>query len=105
MANLSYILEGVILEEEIEFTLSDLSQACCVHSEWIITLIDEGILDPSGRNAADCRFSGDHLKRIRTVQRLQNDLGVNLAGSALALELLDEIDTLRARLKALEDTE
>jgi len=96
----------VSLREEIEFTLSDLSQACCVHSEWIITLIDEGILDPSGgRNAADWRFSGDHLKRIRTVQRLQQDLGVNLAGSALALELLDEIDTLRARLKALEDTE
>jgi chaperone modulatory protein CbpM len=33
--------------------------------------------------------------------RLQRDLGVNLAGAALALELLQEIEALRARLKVL----
>ena len=33
--------------------------------------------------------------------RLQRDLGLNLAGAALALELLEEIDALRARLQAL----
>jgi len=32
--------------------------------------------------------------------RLQRDLGVNLAGAALALQLLDEIETLRAHITA-----
>ena len=35
--------------------------------------------------------------------RLQRDLGLNLAGVALALELLDEIEALRSRISALED--
>jgi chaperone modulatory protein CbpM len=34
-------------------------------------------------------------RRVRTVVRLQRDLGVNLPGAALALELLDRIDELQ----------
>ncbi|MEE9157003.1 MAG: chaperone modulator CbpM, partial [Gammaproteobacteria bacterium] len=33
--------------------------------------------------------------------RLQQDLGINLAGAALALDLLDELRKLRTRLKTL----
>jgi chaperone modulatory protein CbpM len=43
-----------------------------------------------------------HLQRARVALRLQNDLDVNLAGAALALELLDELDELRARVQRLE---
>jgi len=35
--------------------------------------------------------------------RLQQDLGVNLAGAALALQLLEEAETLRARLREASD--
>ena len=38
--------------------------------------------------------------RVQKAQRLQRDLGVNLPGTALALELLDRIDALEARLRA-----
>ncbi len=48
------------------------------------------------------RFPGVSVRRVRTVVRLQRDLGVNVAGAALAIELLDEINALRARLEALE---
>jgi len=34
--------------------------------------------------------------------RLQRDLGVNLAGIALALDMLDEIDKLRGRLQRID---
>jgi len=33
--------------------------------------------------------------------RLQRDLGLNLAGAALALELLDEVEALRAQLRVM----
>ncbi len=96
------ILTGIILNEENTLTLNELSRACMVHSEWIIELVDEGILEPKGEEITHWRFSGTCLKRARTVRRLQQDLGVNLAGSALALNLIDEIEGLRARLNEQE---
>ena len=43
------------------------------------------------------RFSGSALRRAATAQRLTRDLGLNAAGVALALDLLEEIETLRIR--------
>jgi chaperone modulatory protein CbpM len=37
------------------------------------------------------------VRRVRLVVRLQRDLGVNLAGAALVLELMSELELLRAR--------
>jgi len=102
----SYIFSGHIVEEEVEFSLSELSQACGVNAEWLITLVEEGILDPhengSHKNRHQWRFSGPCIQRVRIVRRLQQDLGINLAGVALTLELLGEINDLKARLIALE---
>jgi chaperone modulatory protein CbpM len=35
------------------------------------------------------------VTRLRTAHRLQRDLHINLAGAALALDLLEEIKTLK----------
>ncbi|MCF6234839.1 MAG: chaperone modulator CbpM [Gammaproteobacteria bacterium] len=99
----SYLFSGNIVEEELEFTLVELSHACAVNAEWLIMLVEEGVLEPQQQTKSEWRFSGPTLKRIRTVQHLQRDLGVNLAGAALALDLLGEVDRLRARLAVLEE--
>ena len=57
----------------------------------------EGALVPD-EGEAGWRFSGAALARTRTAARLARDLGVNVPGVALALELLDEIAALRERL-------
>ncbi|MFA7240861.1 MAG: chaperone modulator CbpM [Sulfuricellaceae bacterium] len=94
-------LSGFILEEQTQFTLAELSRACAVHAECIIELVEEGVLAPVGREPHRWRFTGIHLRRATMALRLQRDLGVNLAGAALALQLLEETETLRARLRAL----
>ncbi len=96
------IFDGVLLDEECSLTLGDLSRACAVHAEWLLELVEEGILEPRGRGPADWRFSAPQLQRARIVRNLQRDLGVNLAGAALALELLEELERLRARLRRFE---
>ena len=90
-----------ILEEQTQLTLADLCRACSVHAERIIELVDIGLLEPHGREPARWRFSGESLHRARRALRLQRDIGIDLAGAALALELLDEIESLHARLRAL----
>ncbi len=96
------ILTGMVLDEEISLTLDELSRACMVQTEWIVELVEEAILDPTGRDIAHWHFSGPCLHRTRTVRRLQQDLGINIAGAALVLDLMEEIESLRTRLYVLE---
>jgi len=95
-------LSGMILEEQTELTLADVCRVCAVHAEYIIELVEEGVLAPAEREPVNWRFTGTHMHRVTVSLRLQRDLGINLAGVALALQLLDEIDALRARISAME---
>jgi len=72
-----------------------------VHAEMIVELVNEGVLAPDGREPHRWRFTGVHVRRATVALRLQRDLGLNLAGAALALELLDEVEALRAQLRAM----
>ena len=92
-------LHGELIDDSIELSLAELCRACRLPAERIFELVDEGIVDPRGRTPARWRFRGIHLRRVRRAQRLQRDLGVNTPGAALALELLDEVESLRARLR------
>ena len=90
-----------IHEEQSQLTLADLCRACAVHAERIIELVDAGVLEPEGRELARWIFDGASLHRALAALRLQRDLEMNLAGVALTLELLDEINALRGRLRAM----
>jgi chaperone modulatory protein CbpM len=96
------ILTGTRLDERRILKLLELSRACAVDAERIIDLVDEGILEPSGRGPGRWRFSGSCLQRARKAIHLQQDLGINLPGVALALDLMDEIDRLQRRLNRFE---
>jgi len=84
-------LTGEVLNESDLVSLADLCRSCTVETETITTLVAEGILDPTGEDIEHWRFTIGSLRRVKTVIHLQRDLGVNLAGAALALELLDRI--------------
>ena len=94
-------LSSIILEELCELTLVDVSRACAVPVDCIVELVAEGLLAPRGREPHRWRFSGVELRRATVALRLQRELGVNLAGAALALQLLGEIDALRVRLRII----
>ena len=95
-------LTGILLDERAELSLKELSHACSSSAEWVIELVGEGVLEPVGQEQAHWRFSGTSLPRARAATRLQHDLDINLAGVALALDLMDEIKTLRERLCRIE---
>jgi chaperone modulatory protein CbpM len=94
-------LAGTILDDAGELTLDELALICACESGWIIELVEEGILEPVGQRPQEWRFTAVCMSRVRTATRLHRDLEVNLAGVALAMELLDEISELKARLDIL----
>lgn len=98
------IVNGIILEDAARLTLRELCDACAVNAEFIAELVDEGVLEPAGMEKSHWCFTGFTLHRVRTAKRLQRDLGVNLAGVALALELLDEVRQLRVRLNRVVES-
>jgi chaperone modulatory protein CbpM len=53
------------------------------------------VLEPEGTSAYTWRFDTHALKRLQIAIRLEQDLGVNLPGSALELDLLEEMERLK----------
>jgi chaperone modulatory protein CbpM len=93
----------LILDEDCLFTLDEISDACSVRTEYIIELVDEGIVEPmqQQRELKQWCFTGKSLIRARKARRLQQDLGIDLAGAAVVLDMMEEIEKLRERLRRL----
>ena len=92
-------LSGPVFDDTTEITIVELCRVCTVDVTVVEELVGEGILEPTGGASDNLRFPYSSVRRTRAVVRLQRDLGVNLAGAALALELLDRIDDLRSQLR------
>jgi chaperone modulatory protein CbpM len=90
-----------LIDEQTTFTLADLCRACEVQAELIEALVEQGILEPTGRRGHHWQFPASSLRRTRITIHLQRDLGVNLAGAALAIDLLERIEQLDSRLRSL----
>ena len=90
-------LRGIVLDEQVMFTLRELSQACGVRTELVVEMVEEGVIEPAARQETEWRFYGDSLVRAQRALRLVRDLDVNWPGAALALDLLDELEQLQNR--------
>ena len=95
------ILPVELIDEHTTFTLAELCRSCIVEAEFIEAMVEQGILEPSGRRGRHRCFPSSSLRRTRITLHLQRDLGVNLAGAALVLDLLERIEALDARLHAM----
>jgi chaperone modulatory protein CbpM len=96
------VVTGTVVNEENGIPLAQLCRVCGLSVETVIAMVEEGILEPVGERPGRWRFPADSIRRARTTLRLQRDLDLNLAGAALALDLLDHLEELRARLRATE---
>ena len=89
---------GILLDEQVHYSLKDVCRVCECQTEWVVALVEQGILHPTGDASQLWQFPGSSLHTAMKARRLQRDLELNLCGVALVLELLDEIDALRSRL-------
>ncbi len=92
------MLTGTIFEQATALTISELGRLCTVEIQCIVELVEEGVLIVETEAGGEWRFAASNLQRARTAIRLQRDLGINIAGVALAIELLDEIADLRRQI-------
>ncbi len=95
------IVEVEIISEQHEYTLHEFCELCGVHAEYVVEMVETGVLNPVGQGEKQWRFTGHTVSRIQRAQRLQRDLEINLPGVALSLELLDDLEQARAEVRAL----
>jgi chaperone modulatory protein CbpM len=86
-------------EHEALFSLSlqELTISLGVSKEVIVEIVEHAIVLPQQPTVQEWQFDSDAIQRIRAVVQLHHDLGVNVAGAALVLELLEEIDRLHGQ--------
>jgi len=92
--------EVVIYEQKGSRTLLDINEISMfvgLHPNMIHKLFILGLIDPQVEKP-DLLFEDSVLARIDKVMRLKNDLGVNLAGCGLVLDLLDRIAEIEKKL-------
>jgi chaperone modulatory protein CbpM len=64
--------------------------------DYIIKLVFEGVIE----SATGCTRL--QMRHTRVASRLQRELGANLPGVALALRLLEELETVRAQIASAD---
>ncbi len=85
------------------FSLREICERGECHAEFVIKLVDYGIIAPV-EDISETRlwqFDLYALARLRKAQRLQRDLKMNLPGLAMSLELLDEVQAMRREVDRL----
>jgi chaperone modulatory protein CbpM len=102
MSQVETRVEGVLLDEGLTVTLAELTRMCGSSGRTLHLMVTEGVLRPQGSAPQEWRFDGLEVRRARRAVRLRRDLDLNLAGTALALDLLDELEGLRERIRVLE---
>lgn len=85
-----------LIDESLELSINEVCHRCSVSDQLIVELVQFGVVDPGGTTPDEWRFSGHDLIRLQKAIRLHRDLDINLAGVALTIELLEELQRLRA---------
>lgn len=75
------------------------SQLCGVHPQTLRQYERLGLVNPSRVGAKNRLYSEADIERVRRIQRLTQQMGVNLAGVEIILRMIDEMEQLRTELE------
>lgn len=97
------LIKAVLIDEFAIYTVVEVSKRLDIPEQLLFAMEEEGLFNRYYRESTSepCIKQND-FSRIEAACRLHKDLQINLAGVVLALDLLEEIDELRHRLKILE---
>lgn len=95
------IVVGVLLDD-YKVSFIDICEIYNVPEQQLFEILDNGLIPKISNVSKQLEFDRKMLERITRALRLQADLGLNAAGVVLALELLDELDSLNQELYVLK---
>ena len=90
------------MDDRPRYMISVAADLVGMHPQTLRIYEQKGLVRPK-RTAGNTRlYSERDLERLRLIQRLTTDLGLNLAGVEHVLRLEDELQRMQARMERLE---
>lgn len=80
----------------VQLNIHEFCQCVELPQASLLEIVENGIIQPSGAAPEQWLFDATALATARRALRLQRELDIEWAGIALALQLLDELEQLRA---------
>jgi MerR family transcriptional regulator, heat shock protein HspR len=86
-------------ENQPVYMIGVAAQLCNVHPQTLRQYERLGLIIPSRAGAKNRLYSESDIMRVRRIQRLTQELGVNLAGVEIILRLLDDMEEMRTDME------
>jgi len=102
MVRVTQVIEARVLGEGDWIAASEICQLTRLDPEAVLELAALGVVCSRETGPGEWQVAATALPRLRVVGRLMRDLGVNVSGAALAVELLEAQRALEARLRHLQ---
>jgi chaperone modulatory protein CbpM len=87
--------------EQRPLTLEELHQIVNIPTDFIHHLVEFEIIHPTGASPEQWVFELSELKRIKTALHLHTDLEVNVAGIAVVMDLIEQLEDMRAEMELI----
>ena len=86
----------------VELTLEEVCEIADVPTEVLITIVEEGILEPKGATPNEWSFDTYMLSIAKRASRLHRDFDIEWSGIPLCLDMIEELENLRTENKTLK---
>ncbi|ANF80906.1 MerR family transcriptional regulator [Acinetobacter sp. NCu2D-2] len=94
----SHGFSSSIIMDEHPLDLRHFAQACGQSPEWVLQLIEHGIL-PERSTDPYSKFIVEDVTRAQRAYRLQRDFDASFSAVAMMLDLIDEVQELRREVR------
>ncbi|HEY3414458.1 MAG TPA: helix-turn-helix transcriptional regulator [Armatimonadota bacterium] len=81
------------------YVISVAAKLCEMHPQTLRAYERQGLVQPKRSDSHNRLYSEADIERLRQIQRLTRDLGVNLAGVEVILDLLDRMEAMREEME------
>jgi MerR family transcriptional regulator/heat shock protein HspR len=89
-------------DDRPRYMISVAAELVSMHPQTLRIYEAKGLVRPKRTPGNTRLYSEADLERLRLIQRLTTELGLNLAGVDTVMRLQDELERMRARMERLE---
>lgn len=95
------IVTGVLIEETTTISYTEVCRKYHIPEKLLEEMMEHGLFSNKSTHIEKLQLNQKELHRIESAFRLHRDLGINLPGAVLAIELLEKIEKMDNELRIL----